>query len=323
MSSTAQRSEPQLWGIISTYRRPAILPHTLQSLASQDRPLDWLLVVDNSPCLENRETLEVYAATGLSAEYLPSPENLGPAGAVATGMSIALRRAQPQDWVVLLDDDGPTQDGSVLSDLLAFSKQKLLEDPRVGAVGLRGATFNRRRVRLRAAGVGGREALVDYLWSSWSPIYRVSAIRDVGVFMAKLFFGFEELEYGLRLRRAGYTIYATDLGRPHDPSEVRRRARLKLEPLNWRRYYSLRNLIHILRMEDQTWSAAKVALIRGLAKPALNLPLTPRLASRHLGQSGSAIADGWTGRLGRTIEPDGALRRPVVALDAPVRTVLP
>ena len=39
-------------------------------------------------------------------------------------------------------------------------------------------------------------------------MYRCGALRRVGVFDESLFFGFEEGEFGQRLRQAGYSIYA-------------------------------------------------------------------------------------------------------------------
>jgi hypothetical protein len=77
----------------------------------------------------------------------------------------------------------------------------------------------------------------------------------------------------------------------------------------WRRYYSLRNLIYLLRQHGHTLTALRVTILRGVAKPLLNLPLRPVLGLRHLRSNLRAARDGWTGRLGRQVSPDN---RPVV-----------
>jgi hypothetical protein len=46
-----------------------------------------------------------------------------------------------------------------------------------------------------------------------------------------------------------------------------------------------------------------VTVVVAFAKPLANLVRTPRLAVAHLGLGLRASRDGWTGRLGRRVEP--------------------
>jgi glycosyltransferase involved in cell wall biosynthesis len=300
----------RLLGVLVTFRRPRELEVMLDRLADQRRPLDLLTVVDNSPTPEAERLVERYRAAGHEAVYLPAPDNLGPAGAVALAMRRLASSAADDDWIVLLDDDNPTEGPEQLAELLDFARRMRHRDPRLGAVGLVGARFDWRRgrlLRIRDQELSG-PVPVDYIGSGQFPFYRVPAVRAVGPFKAELFFGFEELEYGLRLRRSGWSLYvdgerlrglrlrAGRLGLSGAPSR-------RLAPLTWRRYYGLRNLINILVAAGRRDAAIRVTLLVGLAKPLLNVPRDPRGSWRYLRLNWRACRDGWRGRLGRTVEP--------------------
>jgi glycosyltransferase involved in cell wall biosynthesis len=315
-----------LHGLLITYRRPAELAQTLARLATQSRRLDRLVVVDNHPTPENRELVRAAAAAGTAADYVGAPENLGPAGGIALGVRAIDQFAADQDWIVLLDDDNPPATSSLLEDLEAFGERIRRQDSSTGAVGLVGARFDPRAGRLRR--VPDTELVdgvaVDYVGGGQFPFYRVEAVRAVGNFREDLFFGFDDLEYGLRLRAAGYAVYAHGaLWR----EERRRQGRLGLtvrpaagvsEP-SWRRYYSLRNLIAILRSSGNTRGALRVTLVTGLAAPALNLARRPRLAARNLALNARACRHAWTGRMGRTVEPAQPHADPTLARDTRTR----
>src|SRR4029079_16903415 len=102
-----------------------------------------------------------------------------------------------------------------------------------------------------------------------------------------IFFGLSELEFGLRLWRSGYRLWGYGplwirgremtgrLGRELVPSR-------RLPELDWRRYYTLRNLIYLLRKFGHRGTAIRVTAINGVAKPIANLPRSPGLSLRHL-----------------------------------------
>jgi glycosyltransferase involved in cell wall biosynthesis len=302
----------RLVGVLVTFRRPAELSTSLARLADQDRPLDHLVVVDNDRSARAADLVDEFVRQGNDASYVATPENLGPAGGIAIGMEHALRRARDADWIVLVDDDDPPDEPSVLSNMANFGAEMLAADPRTAGVGLVGARFDWRRGRLNR--IGDAELIgavpVDYIGGNQFPFYLASAVRDVGPFATNLFFGFDDLEYGLRLRRSGYRLFASG---SLWLEQRRRQGRLGLhvrpagalgEP-GWRRYYSLRNTIHILRSNGRGATAARVAVVRGIAKPLANVPRGPRAAWRHLRLGARACRDGWMGKMGRTIEPDG------------------
>ena len=299
-----------LYGVLVTYRRPRALALMLARLAN-NRSIESLVVVDNDPTPENAELCR---RSELPIEYVEAAENLGPAGGLALGMRRALQTAGDDDWVVLLDDDDPPPDGSLLAELASFAVAMRSADPSTAGVGLGGARFAWRTARLVPIRDDERVApvRVDYLGGNRFPLYLGAAIRRVGVFRADFFFGFDDLEYGLRLRMAGYSLYA------HGPLQLQVRRRLvlkhgawdapyrprgRLEEPTWRRYYSLRNEIAVLRSHHRWAAIAIVIAARGLAKPLVNLPVTPRLALRHLALNARACRDALRGRMGRTVEP--------------------
>jgi glycosyltransferase involved in cell wall biosynthesis len=311
---TAGSDRPRLHGVLITFRRPRELRRTLDRLAEQDRPLDRLVVVDNA---SDEETSGQVAEAAAGATYLPLAENGGPAGGIAAGMRAVMGGdADDDDWIVLLDDDDPPRFQHILAEIERLARHMRARDGRTAGVGLRGARFDWRTGRARRIDDERLHGAVsvDYLAGNGFPFYLVAAVRRLGPFLPEMFFGFDDLEYGLRLRRAGHTLHADGdlwrqaragrgrLGRDDRPSR-------SLGAPDWRRYYELRNLIFILRRFGRPGTAVRVAAAAGVGKPLANLPLQPRVAARHLALNLRAVRDGWLGRLGRTVEPVPGERR--------------
>ena len=297
---------PRLLGVLVTHRRPAELATMLEVLAAQDRPLDRLVVVDNAPSDASRRLV---ASLAPDAEYVAAPENLGPAGGIAVGMGRLLDGADDDDWIATLDDDDPPG-SSTLGALLEFGVAQRAIDPHTGAVGVAGIRLDRLRgryLRVPEAELRGPVAVDSIGGNKW-PVYSVAAIRAVGVFRPDLFFGHEELEFGLRLGAGGWTLYASgplwaDLRRSEAVEGAEISPSFAVPPADWRRYYSLRNLVRVLVDHGATTGAVYVSVVAGVAKPVANLAVRPGLAWSNLRQNVRALRDAWTGRLGRTVEP--------------------
>jgi GT2 family glycosyltransferase len=300
---------PRLFGVLVTYRRPDDLEHHLTCLRKQTRTLDQLTVVDNAPTPVNERLVATYRDTA-PAVYLPSKDNSGAAGGIAQGLRATLPIATERDWVVLLDDDNPPRRDDLLERLFDFARRQQ-GDVRVGAVGLTGSRFDWRRARLVRP--SDRELDgdldVDFIGGNQFPMLRVGAVREVGVFRGELFWGLDDLDFGLRLRRLGYRVMVSGelvqwarafhghLGLGQG------KANLSMGRSMWRHYYTLRNLIDILRRSGHPWLATRVAISRGLAKGGVQALRSPRRGAAVLRLTARAIADGWSGNLGRTVEP--------------------
>jgi len=295
-----------LYCVVVTYRRQHLLPAVLDGISLQTRRPDFTLIVDNEASRETKRIVQ--ASRPINCVYLPTSENTGPAGGTAIAMRWALRHGQGEGWITRCDDDRPPPYDDLFERLETFAGGQWGTHTQLGGVGMVGSRYDWRTgrlLRIKTSDIHGAVP-VDYIPTNCFPLFRLSAVEEVGPLDGRLFFGSSEVEFGLRLRKAGYQLFADSelwLRSGERRGAADAGPKLSLGPYNWRRYYSLRNQIFLLKREGYPRTAARIALVRGVAKPMINLPLRPRLALQHLRMNVRAIRDGWTGRLGRTIEP--------------------
>lgn len=304
----------KIFGIMITYRRRAAVADFLARLAEQEPVLDHLLVVDNAADDAVSQLVTSHVGHPSSIDYVAMPENLGPAGGIAAGMSAIMTAAGPDDWMVLLDDDDPPWSTTILSDLRDFAVARARDEPSTGAVALDGARWDPRRARLwRPPTTGVAEALeVDYLTGDGFPFYRVKAVKDVGPPDERLFFGFDDLEIGLRLRRSGYRLFLhgelyrerQSLAGAAGNATADAAAKRSRIPPPWRRYYAVRNLLYLARLSGGLPSGIRVTMLYGLASPVFAVMRRERRSGQRLRLSLRACVDGWLARLGRRVSPD-------------------
>ena len=190
--------------VVVTRHRPELLAESLAALASQTRPIDSIVVVDNGA---DAETEAVVAAAGVPCTYLPSHRNLGGAGGFALGILTAL--AQGAEWVWCADDDGRPADDSVLATLLACARTHDLAEvspavvdkahPEQLAFPLRRGL----RWRRRLDEFEGLELLPGYASLFNGALFRADALDVVGVPDYRLFLRGDETEVHRRLVRSG------------------------------------------------------------------------------------------------------------------------
>jgi len=319
----AKATGGRMYGVLVTFRRPDDLTATLARLGEQDRPLDGLFVVDNAPSEETQEIVRRAAETATgSIEYLPMPENLGFPGGISSGMNRVLKFASDDDWIVVLDDDDPPNTADTFSELHRFAEEMVAADPRTACVGFGGGRYDTRKgrmVRVETAELDG-PVPVDFIGGNLFGCYRVGAVRSAGPWLAEIFFEYDEVEHGLRLRRAGYTLYAHGTVWKLRRAEAGRLDHVMvpawgLDAPGWRRYYHVRNQIFILRRYGTRAAAARRTFVLGFAKPLANLAVSPKRAIGHLRLSVKASRDAWAGRMGRRVEPFPWGPRPAVRAD--------
>jgi rhamnopyranosyl-N-acetylglucosaminyl-diphospho-decaprenol beta-1,3/1,4-galactofuranosyltransferase len=309
--SVDQEPTERLHAVLVTFERPRELATMLRVLAEGTQRVDSLVIVDNSRVPEGEPDGAADAAHHVI--LIETHENLGPAGGIALGMDRILATASDDDWILVLDDDDPPPTPESLASLRHFAHACVDDDPAVGGVGSNGGRFDPKTGEIRRvpdAELRG-PVDVDYLPGGALPLYRARAVRDVGTPMAELFFGYDDLEFGLRLRAAGYRLVAHgDIWRDNRERTARLGLGTSLRSTRatnsgWRLYYSRRNLIAILRLHSLRWPAVRASAI-ALAKPLFELRDGHELAD-GLRLSVRAVVDGWTGRLGRTLEPPSPL----------------
>lgn len=276
---------------VVTYRRVESLREVLLSIAAQVPPPRLTVVADNDP-KRSAESLVMGLRDDWSGEirYLPVGENLGPAGGWAEAVAAAQLVPEARgDYVLVVDDDDLLGSPHLVRELLEVAERS---GPAVAGVGLRGAHLNRATALLeRVEPPEGSSRSVDYLASNGAPLYRWTAIDEVGFFEPDLFFGFEDLDLGMRFARAGWTLEVAPLPSLHVVADT------SPNRTAWREYYKNRSLLWILRRHAGTRAVA-IALLRSTILGGARLAIETRnlelMRARWMGS-----VDGLSGRLGR------------------------
>lgn len=300
---------PLLVAVVCTYNRPDELEAMLVAIGRQTRQPDHIVIVDTSDggSVEGRSCPAVQVPCDVIRTY-----NVGPSGGFRRGMERVLEMFDRPTWILLLDDDDPPVTDDALELVLAFGEEHRLADRTVAGVGLRGARFDRRRARtVTPAGHGALE--VDHLHGGYLATYWSEAVRDIGHFDDRLFWGFEELEYGLRLSEAGYRLlmdgdHLERVRASYPKLSGKRGPSMALGQPGWASYYKLRNLLVILGRRRLWLSCTHVVVVRAVLKPVVALPRHPRRACAALSWNARAIRDAVSGRMGRTVNPQSASR---------------
>lgn len=257
---------PRVQALVLTYGAPDALRACLDALASQTRPPDDVLVIDNAGDPPARAD---------AASVVRLERNLGPAGGHAEGLRRFLDGEADVAWV--LDDDVVPEPGCLAALLEAASAASL------------GPVFPRQFT------TDGRPD--DH--PRWAGVLLPrAAVAVAGLPMAELFWWVEDTEYlAHRLPARGFPSTTADAARVTHTG-VRRTERAP----DWKLYYESRNTIwyrfHVQRGR-RAWKAARyLARVHGrvLRQPA---PRGPRLRAVWRG-----VWDGTRGRLGTTVEPD-------------------
>lgn len=297
-------NSPHLWAIVVTYHRPIELAHMLTVVQRQTRPPDFIVVVDNGS-----DSAARHAAESAGATYLDAGDNLGPAGGVALAMSYILAHAGRDDWVVSLDDDDPPLANDLVETVWRYGLARLEADPLTAGVGCHGADYDHHRGifrRYEDHELTG-DLLVSVVAGGSLPMYRCATLRAVGIFDRDLFFGFEEGEYGLRIKRAGLHLYVageTALACRRIWGQLGRRSadvRTSGDKAAWRRYYSTRNST-LLAWRHADRGAALYVALGGAFKGTLALT-TARRGWREVILPARGAVDGLLRKGGRTINP--------------------
>jgi rhamnopyranosyl-N-acetylglucosaminyl-diphospho-decaprenol beta-1,3/1,4-galactofuranosyltransferase len=189
--------------VVVTRHRRELLALSLKMIATQTRPPDHLIVVDNGP---DQPAEQVVADCPIPTTYLCSQRNLGGAGGFALGMLHAL--AMGAEWVWLADDDGRPADETVLATLLDEAQRRGLaavspvvanmDTPDTLAFPLRrGLTWKRHTNELGVDFLPGIASLFN------GALFRAATLDVIGVPDYRLFWRGDEVEIHRRLVRSG------------------------------------------------------------------------------------------------------------------------
>jgi GT2 family glycosyltransferase len=253
--------------VVVTYNRAALLTRMLAGLAALERAPDAVIVVDNASSDHTETVLD--AVTDLKLQVIRPEENLGGAGGFHAGVRAAYDQGFDRIW--LMDDDVvPAPD--CLDVLMAIDEDCLMavrEDTSGHLVEKAAVTFDLRNplsLKPKTAMVettyGTRAAmpeLVEIQVVAFEGfMVRRRVIDAIGLPDPDYFIFYDDVDFALRARRAGFRIYAVrdavlvrqlDFDQQHDLA-------------GWKGYYMYRNLFTVhLRYGENALVRAKPWLI--------------------------------------------------------------
>ena len=258
---------------IMTYERPEILLRTIQILQEQTFPPSFLYIVDNSE--SNLTEKAVRELNGENIEYFRVGYNSGPAGAAAIGLQKLESRGYK--WIYWGDDDNPPFHNSVFEKQFEELRRMGSGAEEVGIIGGKGGCLNKWTGRIETF---SNEELrrqnfleVDFIPGGGSMLINASVVKENVLPEPKLFFGFEEFDFCLRVKKKGYKLLVnTGIWLEENFKEGFKDRNFKWKASNfgkrellWRDYYSGRNLLHIY-YKNRYYAAFSFLLLKRILK---------------------------------------------------------
>ena len=238
--------------VVVTYNRAALLTRMLAGLAALHTKPDAVIVVDNA---STDHTATVLAGvTDLPLQVITPEENLGGAGGFHAGMEAAYEQGYDRIWLV---DDDVVPAPDCLDVLMAVDQDCLMsvrEDLRGRLVEKAAVTFDLRnplRIKPKTAMVettyGTRDRMPELVEiqniAFEGFLVRRTVVEEIGLPDPAFFIFYDDVDYALRARRAGYRIWAV-----RDAVLVRQLEFDQQHDLGgWKGYYMYRNLFVVHR----------------------------------------------------------------------------
>lgn len=309
---------------IHTLNDEDVIERSVGAVLGQSHAVDQLLLVDNG---STDATLDRELPPGV--EVIRNGENLGTSGAVAIGLQYGLDHGF--DWVWTFDaDSAPRADA--LAKLLELY-EGLPAETRAETAWLAclpvnahdGESRHGLEIRPGAYVVAGPAPGCDWyecdvgIWSG--TLFRVDAVREIGLPSPHYRLDWGEFEYGYRVRSGGFrsfihtgAVMDHDIGgAPSSAFETRRFAGIPLPVLNVppiRAYYYTRNNLYFWLHEYRGPGRLRAALLRlyKCAKLIANAILVPQRRWETLSACARGYWDGVAGNIERRYEPARSLR---------------
>jgi GT2 family glycosyltransferase len=238
----------KLAAFIMTYERPEILADTIGKILSQTYPPQEILIVDNSSSDKTQKMCESLGDDRVT--YHKMGYNAGPAGAAYFGLKTLADK--DYDWIFWGDDDDPPSNSNVFRELVVVAEST----ENAGIVGGLGGKFIKNRARTINFCNKELQGIMDadYVAGGQMMIVNSSIVRKGILPTQKLFFGFEELDFCLKVKEKGFRIVfdaekikkARILRGDSHPAYKWKGKSFGKKELVWRQYYSIRNMLYIL-----------------------------------------------------------------------------
>lgn len=206
------KADSRVAAVIVTHKRVDLLRASLDVVANQTRPVEWVIVVDNGCEDAVRDLLNDVA--GDRGVYLPSATNLGGAGGFAYGFLQALALGAEAVWCA--DDDGRPENTEVLATLMDCATRHCLDEVSPVVCNLaepdklafplrRGIEWRRYRSELfdPKHPVEEQDFLPNIASLFNGALISADTMARIGVPDYRLFIRGDEVEYHRRLSRSG------------------------------------------------------------------------------------------------------------------------
>ena len=300
----------ELAAFIITFHRPHCVREYILSLLGQTLVPETILVLDNGSDEQTRAVVLSFQREGAPVRYVGLGDNMGPAGAANVGLDRLV--GDGYTWILWGDDDNPPGSKTALEELVTLPG-RYHNPASVGAVGLTGGRFNWRTGRLSNLVEADLKGIVevDVVGGGWQLLVHRRAVESVGLPAAELFFGFEEGEYCLRIRKAGFSILVDgddlrrrreEMGKLGLPARYRDPRKAGDATRLWRSYYSTRNYTYMMAHTYHRTDLVLREMGRAIARSAFALRHGPGYSRRVLAAQTRGLWDGCWGRMGRTQE---------------------
>ena len=297
--------------VIVTYNRISDLKLALSALAAQTLQSNSIYIVDNGSTDGTREFLQGIDLAGQSEIVcIFSEENMGGAGGFNAGLKRAHERGYDYYW--LMDDDGRPVSENALELLVAHAEQSVGSD----GLAIVNAMVTADGETLSFAAQSGNQSVKSFVSSSVNGVVENEIapfngsllsnglVRAIGYPDKSFFIRGDEVDYGMRARKAGAyfaTVCDAVFHHPYFDNETRlvlgKRIRAHTDS-PWKEYYIVRNSTFMtLRNSGRTRSLYR--LFGRLLEALLGSENKLRTMTAML----KGYSDGVHGRMGRRVEP--------------------
>ncbi len=245
--------EQTIAAVVVTYNRIKLLKECIQSIRTQTRVPEEIIVVNNNSTDGTLEWLNEQKDLTVKTQ-----KNLGGAGGFCTGIKTAYEKGY--DWVWCMDDDCIAEDHA-LELLLKYLKNNFVlnslvlsyENPKKLAFGLYEFKFGKCYKELKD--IANKE-IIESLNLFNGSLFSRTIFSNIGFPSKELFICGDEFEYYLRILKAGYNVCTITGSRVFHPQEKKMVINNKLFYYEFlfldriKRYYHIRNLFLITKQYD-------------------------------------------------------------------------
>lgn len=296
------QEENKYAAFIMTYQRKEILHDTISKLLAQTHPPSRILIIDNDAEKSALPVSEFFPGTNMA--YYATGYNSGPAGAAYYGLKILFEEGW--NWVLWMDDNDPPHFENVMENIFKIPQQYAHPD-KIGMIGAVGVLFDKvaaKTIRIPDEKLKGILE-VDNIAGNMLPVIH-RRVYDKNILPDKdLFFGFEELDYSLAIKRGGFSVLVSgeELFRHRKNANrlnfKRKTYQVKNIDKLWREFYSVRNVAYILKYKEKAIAGLTALFFRVAGKSMIGFKSGWKYGSTNFKYLWSGYYAGFTGKLGK------------------------